>query len=465
MSSQYHYKPYLLLVLLLFIVGGCKIAIFLTAYSTNLSRIFAPDSSAYDNTAKAFLQTGRFAVSSDTPDVPQTVRTPGYPFFIAVIYTFFGPNYPPLIIMQIFISLGTIIATYSIASKLWSSKIAILAAFLLSLDIPSFINSQLVLTDTLFTFVLSLTVLVGFYIVKEPAHLIVRALTYGFLLSLATLIRPLTYYAIFPAVMAFIVVWRLQFLLSWRRIMIATIAVIIPWSILIGGWQLRNYLRTGSATFSNVVGWNLLFCRAAGIIAEQERISYDEARQRLGIENYTVLHPETKDWTIAQLDRRWKHEGLHIITEYPWLFFESQIRGLCNMMLGSGESTVLKYLGEIQTATGPIKAFFHSSIDEYIQEWAIKRTKFFILFLLAEGYLIIFYVSILHGLWQLIQTRNTSWSIHLFIWMLIMYVVIVSVSAGPEAYSRFRIPVMPLLAMYAGYGISQGISRFMKVPA
>ena len=191
------YRNAILLILIIIVGGISKITLFFMVQADDPSRIFSPDSASYVNTARAFLKTGRFAISPDRPDIPQVVRTPGYPFFIASIFFFFGEKYPALIIVQILVSLGTIVVTYFIALKLWDHHIAVLSAFLLALDLPSFINSLQVLTETLFTFVVSLTVFAGLCMLKDSRHIALWALLYGILLSLATLIRPVAYNVIF----------------------------------------------------------------------------------------------------------------------------------------------------------------------------------------------------------------------------------------------------------------------------
>ena len=125
------------------------------------------------------------------------------------------------------------------------------------------------------------------------------------------------------------------------------------------------------------------------------------------------------------------------------------------MMLGTGESTVLTYLDGNQEQLGPLRAFFQIPFDVYIQKWGIERTGLLLLFLLAEGYLLLLYASITYTLWHLVQIQDRSW--HIFIWIIITSFVIISISGGPEAYSRFRIPIMPLLAIYAGHGLYQTI--------
>ena len=47
---------------------------------------------------------------------------------------------------------------------------------------------------------------------------------------------------------------------------------------------------------------------------------------------------------------------------------------------------------------------------------------------------------------------------HVFIWGVLLYFVVVS--AGPEAHSRFRVPVMPFLALYAAVGMRALYARW-----
>jgi len=457
-------KNITLLVLIVIVAGICKISVFLMVYTDDPSRIFSPDSASYVNTARAFLKTGRFAISPDRPDSPQVVRTPGYPFFIASIFFVFGDEkYPPLIITQLLLSLGTIIVTYRIVALIWGANVAVVSALLLTLDLPSFISSQQVLTETLFTFVLSVAIFSVIYTLRKPQHVVFLAVSHGVFLSFAILIRPIAYYLIVPIIVTFVLILRTSLALQWRKIGIAVMMLIIPWIILVGGWKLRNYSITGKAEFSYIQGVNLLFYRGADIIAQRDGIPFNEARQHLGYENYREVYPETRNWSNAQLSQHWKREGLRLICQYPGLFLKSQIWGAVKMMLGPGEHTFLAYVSDYREETGPGRDFFKLPLNVYMQKWIIDKTGFFIFFLLAENYLILLYSSIIFSLWQLIRAKKDSSSgyrekknemgIHLFIWILILYFI--AISAGPEAYSRFRVPIMPLLSIYAGHGIYQ----------
>ena len=72
----------------------------------------------------------------------------------------------------------------------------------------------------------------------------------------------------------------------------------------------------------------------------------------------------------------------------------------------------------------------------------------------ASGYLLIVYAGLAAAMWRVMRRKPSLPDImpHLFLWTIILYFF--AISAGPEAYSRFRIPVMPLLCVYAAYGFS-----------
>ena len=441
--------------------GVCKIALFFTVQSIASERIFSPDSPSYINTARVFLTTGHIAVSPDRPDAPQARRTPGYPLFIAGIFFFFGETWSALIVTQILLSLGTIIITYLIVSFVWDTRAAIISVCLLSLDIPSLVSSQKVMTETLFTFVLVVAILSVIAMFKTPRHAEFFLFSFGLALSVATLIRPISYYLLFPVIPCVIWILKTHFRFRRKKIIIAVLMLISPWMLLVGGWQLRNYIVTGKAEFSYIQGVNLLFYRGAGILAEREGIPFEEARDRLGYGRYAELHPETTGWSEAQLDWRWKHEGLQLIIQHPLYCLKSQIRGALTMLLGPGESPFLTYATDYQETSGPIGDVFRLSFKSYVQKWIIEKTGFFLLFLLAESHLLLVYTSIACSVWHLFKIENSQWGLHIVLWLILLYFIVIS--AGPEAYSRFRVPIMPIFCVYAGHGLSLILKKSLRL--
>lgn len=451
-QSKKSLRPSLLLTLLIIILGLGKLIFFIVGTSGQISKIFEPDSSSYINTALAFQETGQFAVSLEKLEIAQTQRTPGYPLFISTMLLLFS-DYEGIIIAQILLSLGTIILTYFLVIQFWSPSIALLSAGLLSLDIPSFVNSQQILTDTLFTFLLTGSVLTGIYAFKKPSR--VFFCLQSFLLACATLVRPISYYLIIPLLIIFLITWRNKLRWAFKKIFQVMIIFLLPWIIFIGGWQSRNYFSAGTAEFSTIQGVNLLFYRGAGIIALREGITFQEAQEMLGYRSYRELYPETASWSQAQLLEHWKHEGISLIQQHPGIFLHIQLHGLMKMILDPGDYMFWGYLENSHEQTGPLRDLFELLPGAYFKKWICERTGLFLFFAFAETYLLIIYTGTLFSLWQLQKHHNVpSSDIHIFLWSIIIYFF--AISAGPEAYARFRIPIMPFLCVYAGHGIFHG---------
>jgi hypothetical protein len=328
------------------------------------------------------------------------------------------------------------------------------------LDVPSFVHSQLVLTETLFTFVLTLAVWAGVAALQYASKPTGWFWVQGFLLALATLIRPIAYYAIFVVAFTFVIILKTRFHWSWKSLLFSLAGLMIPWMILVGGWQLRNYYAVGSAELSTTQGINLLFYRGAYIIAQRDGISFEEAQQRLGYDNYQARYPETQNWSESQLAQHWKQEGLRLIRQYPGLFLKSQVWGIAKMMLDPGDHILLGYLGKHREQTGPGGDLLTLPFKQYLPKWLISKTGLFTLFFLTESYVMLLYSGILVFLWRLVRANNRAsacpekdpvMAIHLILWALMLYFIVLS--AGPEAYARFRIPLMPLLSLYGGQGV------------
>ena len=441
-----------LLAVMLIIGGACQILIFSLVYHKAPDKIFSPDSPSYINPARAILRTGHFAMSPERSDIPEARRTPGYPALIASIFFLFGENYIPLIIVQILLNLGTILISYLTASLIWNSDTAIIGVLLLLLDPLTLFSSQRVMAESLFTFILSLAIFVMVYTLKGQTNQQLLFFLSSTCLAIATLVRPITYYLIIPLHGILILLLKIHQNLPWKRTILAIIAVLIPQILLVGGWTVRNYRVTGKAEFSYIQGINLLFYSGSGVIAERDSISFEEARYGLGYSRYTELHPETQGLSIAELDTHWKLEGWNIIRRYPLSFLKSHLRGVGRMLFSPGESSLLKYVSDEQIETGPIQELFQISWKAYIQKWGGEKFHFFLLAFMTGAYLLFVYLNMTCSFCCLLKSKDTYWSVHLFIAVLILYFI--TISGGPAASSRFRVPLMPAFCMYAGYGVT-----------
>jgi hypothetical protein len=86
----------------------------------------------------------------------------------------------------------------------------------------------------------------------------------------------------------------------------------------------------------------------------------------------------------------------------------------------------------------------------------------FIAFILTSAYLIVLYAGSISGLVSSAkEVENQHVTAIALLWIVIIYLFIVS--AGPEANVRFRTPIMPLLAIFAGKGLIALVLRGRKL--
>jgi 4-amino-4-deoxy-L-arabinose transferase-like glycosyltransferase len=101
-----------------------KIVFMVSVAVSDPSRFLTSDTESYHASARALLHAGSFSLSPAQPDLPQVIRTPGYPVFVAAIYGLLGESYPNVILMQIILGTVTTVLVYSIADRFWGSATA-----------------------------------------------------------------------------------------------------------------------------------------------------------------------------------------------------------------------------------------------------------------------------------------------------------------------------------------------------
>jgi 4-amino-4-deoxy-L-arabinose transferase-like glycosyltransferase len=428
-----------------------RLGVFLAVYAEDPTRILTADSMSYVDSARALVQVGRFALAPDLPDVPQTVRTPGYPLFIAGLYAIFGERHAPVILAQLVVSVATVGLVYLIGVRFWGATAATMAILILALDYTTFLYSQLLLTETLFTFALVLTVWIAIRFLLAEQRRPRYALYLGLGLALQALIRPISYYLIFVILPGVLLIGTRS---RWKRKELATVSLLIllPWVLLVGGWQVRNWLETGSWEFSHIRGVNLLAYRGADIVAKRDGISLEAARQSI---QETI--GDTEGMSEGERSELFARKGLELIRRYPLLFAQSQLQGAAKMMLVPGEGGLLEYLGMPPGDEGALGDVLRLSIPDYLHKWLVGRSIQFLIFMAAGLYLVGLYGLAAGGVWHSLVRDRFQRFAHLLVLGIILYFVVVS--AGPEAYARFRVPIMPFLVLYAGRGVARVADR------
>jgi len=441
-----------ILVVILAVALVLRLAALVALYSIEPGRVLAGDSPSYENPARALVQVGRFAASPETPDVPETLRTPGYPAFIAAVYLVFGERHFPVIALQVIVSVATIWIASAVARRLWGPGPALVAALLLTFDVMSFASSQKLLSDTLFTFLVVIAVAAGVRMLSDERARSWWALLLGGALALATLVRPISYYLVLPLVIG-LLAWGVCSKMKWTRVIVVALVVVAPSVVLVGGWQVRNYCVSGSSDLSHIRGHNLLWCRGTGIVALRDGISLDEARERI-----RESLPSMEGWSDAEKSELYAREGSALMRRHPVLYVRMAVRETPDVLVAPAQVLLVRYLTGEELYASPFGDVFRLAPGAYVRKWVVGRPLLFAAFGYEMAYLLVLYICVLYGVWRLVRGGSEHRAAHVLVCGVIVYFIVLS--AGPEADPRFRVPFMPLLAVYAGWGLSTLVARF-----
>jgi len=227
-------------------------ALFFIWYQSSDWSVSWSDQDGYRRLGEVLATTGKFTRFPEaTPFVPEVIRTPAYPAFVAIIYTLFGVRQLPVAIAQVALFAVTCLLPFWIGRRLTSERTAWFGALLTALfpAIPYFV--PLVMTEVWTTMWLTITMWLAVSAVDNP-----RMRTFvllGVAGGLTALSRPV--FVLFPFVLATAGLVVLPFVRvdprptpwNWPAMMAAFAITMLPWFT-------YNYLTLGSFTLSPAGG-------------------------------------------------------------------------------------------------------------------------------------------------------------------------------------------------------------------
>ena len=209
------------------------------------------DQEGYKRLGEVLATTGEFTRYPDAPVfVPEVIRTPGYPAFVAIVYLVFGVgNQMALVISQAFVFAALCLIVYAIARRVAGENTATIAAIAAALFAPFPYFGALAVTELWTAFVASIAMLACLKAVQSG-----RTRDYaiaGVLFSLTTLVRPAFVLLPFFLAIAVPVLVREQrkrlALQGWAALAIAAALTLAPWFA-------YNYTYLGRLTLSPAGG-------------------------------------------------------------------------------------------------------------------------------------------------------------------------------------------------------------------
>jgi 4-amino-4-deoxy-L-arabinose transferase-like glycosyltransferase len=444
-----------------------KLGLALLVWFRNRAAIWQPDSASYYHVAMNMFNQGGFSRSTGPPFVYEVFRTPGYPLLLCAVYSVFGDSALPVTVLQSVIGTGTVALTWLVGRKLFSPRVGTWAAAILSLDVASVSWGQMLMSETAFTLLVLTAV---WLLVKSLSPL--RGWT-GFVLSGLALacaihVRPIGYY-LAPLGAAGIAVSlmlkdraTIPGRVRWRRALTCAGAFLLAPVLLVGGWQLKNLQKTGGARFSYIDGFNMYFYRAGGVIAMRDRKPLFQVHREMGLETertdfsgWVAKRPEFAGRNQAALGEQWFRDGLAIIVRNPGWYLLMHLRSIAALLFDPGTFCLATLAGlETDQRGQELLARLQTAPASFVAAiWSGHRF-LFLSSIWGMAYLAVVYAGV--ALW-LVRTPRDGWTpgVVVVVATLAYFVII---SAGPEAASRFRVPLAPLLALLS----AAGWQRYLK---
>lgn len=312
-SESEHFRKLRRQVGLIWLVVGIAFAtrIFVALPSLNnpLEKLTRPDSAGYINPALSLANTGQYNESPES-DIPDTYRAPGYPAFLAAVIKITG-SFKCVVIMTCLLSAFTCLFVFYCGKIFGGFSVGIIASLLFCLNMTSIAISPLLLSDTLFTFLVAIQMFYFFKFIysKRSLYFLLTIL----IASLASMVRVVNLYWIVPAIFILLI---FNGILFRKKIILSLCGIVVAFSILCP-WMLRNSMIGGGFRLSNESG-NLLFNNGVVLLSKINNLSPDYNRERLmeKVEQTFKTNPQLYDTLKEKTDYQ-NSLLIKIISEHP----------------------------------------------------------------------------------------------------------------------------------------------------
>ena len=386
------------------------------------------DSTGYLELANSLRLEGRFHASEHE----ESLRTPGYPAFVALVQAIFGERVLFVVLAQVLLTLLTAWLLYRAAHLLGGERAGLAAAWLYALSPNALFWAGTIMTETFFAFWLALALAMLIDAVRRTSWR--RGGVSGLALGLAVLTRPIGLYLI-PLWAAGALVARWKSGAGSRRWLPAA-AVLLAALMPVLAWQTRNLLVHESFRLTASFRTVFIDYTAASTLGDALGISRDEAATQLR---------QSSDAFAAALDA---------VRRYPGSLVQVSLQGIARTALGTEAGTWLGILsGQSYQPSGLLDALLRGDLKaagEAIGTRLQASSDRLGTVLLPWGllYSATVYLLSLRGFLRLrwVDPSPLRW-VAVTVILSTAYLIVMPLTIGD---ARFRVPVEPFLAILGG---------------
>jgi len=352
------------------------------------------------------------------PDEPTSIRPPLYPGFLALVWMVVGEKSLVAIrAFQVVVSLVNVVLLYQLGKRIFSSRVALVAATIFCFY-PSIVAFNfLVLTEVLFTCLLTAFLLA--YVTFIQTGRGTMAFWSGLILGLAALTRSIVWP--FPLVLCPLAFLTLPGTKAARLrlsgiLFLGFLVVITPWAV-------RNTHLQGVPTIVNSMGGITLF------MGNYEYTPMNRAWDPITLHGALSIYskmkkerPESVNWTEGQKEQWAKQQAVTYMLEHPGLTIKRSLIKFAN------------FWGLERT----IPAGFRAGLYHPPAWFAMAMT-----LLVPIIYAWVMILACFGLFWGLPKERRAHW---IFVLLILVVSGLHSIVFG---HSRYHLPLMPIFILYA----------------
>ncbi|MAO91271.1 MAG: hypothetical protein CMM81_06995 [Rhodospirillales bacterium] len=438
-------KPAWLLVTI-GIIAFAKVGFILSFLTQNPEFSVVGDAADYIDLSRLIAQESPDWYTSD-----YLIRAPGYPAFLAGMRLLGFDQSIHFVLANVALGLGMALLVFDIARRAGHWRIGCVAALIISVDPTLFYYQTMVLTETLFAFLVTLIL----WILCVPLtlelgsrrKLFLYAVVLGGIAALALTVRHVM--LMFPAVLAAIfLIHALTKTMRWREAFLVFVIATAPSIGVATAWSAYNQKELGIESVRSV-GQHLHLWRGPSIVSR----ATGQDRWVVRAEMEAAIPEDIRDDPAAR-DAYQRQEFLKIIARYPVAFVTDVAVGGAKLLLAPSQ--------------GPLERFFADELDGnagnldflgFSQEtrtlWGTYIAKvpgFFLVLIFSSALTLCVAMGTILALLRFPRWPNDIKSFFFVLFIVSAYFIVLSSSASLD--SRFRTPFIAALVLLATFGWS-----------
>lgn len=412
--------------------------------------ILGGDSTEYFYLGRNLLQYRAFTLEPDKPLpviagapqigkhglFPESFRTPGYPVFVAFFYGITRSLFVVSVI-QMLVSAFSVVLLYKIAQRFLSERASRITAGLFAIEPSSVFYAGIILSDTVFVFLLLAVIWIFLNHKDNPAYW--KMLCAGIAFGFAILVRPVAQFL--PILFAGLLFFQFRIFSKylWKYIGYFFVGFLL----LVFPWLARNYYHFQSWQLSSVSAITAYVYNVPSFYAAERGLNQDEVieffKSRYGefnLRDRSLLNAKEMQKSAVAIIKTDPagYAKFHLLKTIPF-FLTDGIRDPLRLirLLKGGEPNLSSLL-----ASGNIR-----EITRLIFSGESNFNFFLVGFAFWSAASLGFFASIIFS-WK---RHDRSW-----LWFFALLVFYFAILTGPVSSGRYRMPAAPFLLMLGSAG-------------